>query len=129
MTSRKKSAKRLSEVPLPPAVKDLRSRNEKFTIPATKAKNQFASLLETVLRGGHVVITKHSQPKAILISLDDFNTLSRGSQVTLDTLSDEFDALLAQMQTPEARAGMQAAMESTPKELGRAAVRALPKRG
>jgi hypothetical protein len=37
-------------------------------------------------------------------------------------LSSEFDALLARMQTPEARAGMQAAFDATPEQLAKAAV-------
>jgi len=41
----------------------------------------------------------------------------------------DFDALLAGMQTPKARAGMKAAFDATPRELGRAAVAAARKRG
>jgi len=44
-------------------------------------------------------------------------------------LSREFDALLARMQTPAARAGMKAAFQAYPKQLGRAAVAVARKRG
>jgi hypothetical protein len=44
---------------------------------------------------------------------------------TLDTLGEEFDALLAQMQTPKARAGMKAAFDASGRELGQAAVATL----
>jgi hypothetical protein len=44
-------------------------------------------------------------------------------------LSREFDALLARMQTSAARAGMKAAFQAPPKQLGRAAVAAARKRG
>ena len=46
----------------------------------------------------------------------------------LNTLSEEFDALLEQMQQPGARAAMQAAFDSSPEELGRAAVEEACKR-
>jgi antitoxin Phd len=42
----------------------------------------------------------------------------------LDELTDEFDALLERMQTPRSKAGMAAAFDATPAELGRAAVTA-----
>ncbi|MGH9661680.1 MAG: hypothetical protein ACRD96_24240 [Bryobacteraceae bacterium] len=36
-------------------------------------------------------------------------------------MSDEFDALLARMQTPASRAGMRSAFRASPKQLGKAA--------
>ncbi len=71
---------------------------------ATDAKKQFGRVLDMVLRGGAVVITKHDQPKAILLSVDDFNALAKATESTLDTLSADFDAMFARMQTPRARA-------------------------
>jgi len=49
-------------------------------------------------------------------------TLSQGDQAPINSLKDEFDALLAQMQTPEARRVMRAGFRASPKEIGRAAV-------
>ena len=97
-------------------------------ISATEAKNEFGRLLETVIQGGKVVITKHDTPKAVLISMDEFNALSNSHKAELDSLSEEFDGLLASMQTPTARAGMKAAFYATPKELGKAAIAAARKR-
>ena len=97
---------------------------QSVTISATDAKNEFGRILETVIQGGKVVITKHGSPKAVLISMDEFNALSNAHRAELETLSDEFDGLLARMQTPAARAGMNAAFHATPKELGKAAVAA-----
>jgi len=76
-----------------------------------------------------VVITKHDAPKAVLVSVDEFNALAGAAESKLDTLSSEFDALLARMQTRKARAGMKAAFDASPKQLGRAAVAAARKRG
>jgi prevent-host-death family protein len=96
---------------------------------ATDAKKEFGRVLEMVIQGGVVVITKHDAPKAVLLSVDEFNALARATGRKLDTLSGEFDALLARMQTPRARAGMKAAFEASPKQLGKAAVAAARKRG
>jgi antitoxin Phd len=107
----------------PPELRDA------LAISATDAKNEFGRVLEQVIRGGRVVITKHDSPKAVLISMDEFSTLTNAQRDALDTLSAEFDGLLARMQKPAARAGMKAAFHATPKQLGRAALAAARKRG
>jgi antitoxin Phd len=96
---------------------------------ATQAKNKFGHLLERVLRGDRVVITKHDAPKAILLSMEEFTSLSQRPQQEINTLSAEFDALLARMQRPGQRRVMQAAFRASPKELGAAAVEAARRRG
>jgi antitoxin Phd len=99
------------------------------TVTATHVKNEFGRVLEKVIQGDIVVITKHDEPKAVLISMREFDALTNANRSKLDTLSGEFDALLARMQTPAARAGMKAAFDAAPKELGKAAVAAARKRG
>ncbi len=106
-----------------------RRREPPSSFTATDAKKQFGRVLEMVLRGGAVVITKHDAPKAILISVDEFNALTKATERMLDTLSADFDAMLARMQTPKARARMKAAFGASPKELGKAAVASARKRG
>ena len=95
---------------------------------ATEAKNEFGRVLEQAIGGTTVVITKHDSPKAVLISMDQFNALSQAPQLKLNVLSEQFDALLARMQTPEARAGMDAAFHASPEQLGKAALAAARKR-
>jgi antitoxin Phd len=81
------------------------------------------------IQGGAVVITKHDAPKAVLISVENFNALAGGADTRLDTLSREFDALLARMQTPRARRGMKKAFAASGTQLGKAAVAAARVRG
>jgi antitoxin Phd len=100
-----------------------------LTIAATDAKNEFGRVLEKVIQGQTIVITKHDAPKAVLISIDEYNALSNAGRDKLDTLSSEFDALLARMQKPGARAAMKAAFDASPKRLGKAAVAAARRRG
>ena len=98
------------------------------TMNATKAKNQMGQMLETVMQGGVVLITKHETPKAAVISIEEYERLSRVGEAKLDALSSEFDALLDRMQTPEARAGMQAAFDASPEQLAQAALEFARKR-
>jgi len=92
------------------------------TVTATEAKNQFGPLLESAIQGDAVVITKHNTPKAILLSVDAYESLVRASRPDLGALREELDALVAHMQTPESIRAMDAAFNASPEELGRAAV-------
>jgi antitoxin Phd len=121
------SDKRRSTSPELRLLREGPEESARFT--ATQAKNEFGRVLEMVLQGGTVVITKHDAPKAILISVDGFNKLTHATERTLDTLREEFDALLDRMQSPKARKAMNTAFAASPEELGRAAVIAARKRG
>jgi antitoxin Phd len=96
---------------------------------ATDAKNAFGRVLEAAIREGAIVITKHDDPKAVLLSWDEFEALASARSGQLRALTDEFDALLARMQTARARRGMRAAFDATPTQLGKAAVAAASRRG
>jgi antitoxin (DNA-binding transcriptional repressor) of toxin-antitoxin stability system len=99
------------------------------SVTATDAKKEFARMLEMVIQGGVVVITKHDAPKAFCSPSTSSMRSRMRLRTTLDSLSGQFDALLARMQTPKARAGMKAAFAASPKQLGRAAVAAARRRG
>src|SRR5437899_2506205 len=62
---------------------------EPSSVTASKAKSEFGRVLEMAIRGGAVVITKHDAPKAVLISVEDFNALSGAAETKLDALSYE----------------------------------------
>jgi antitoxin Phd len=94
------------------------------TVAATRFKNEFGAIFEQAALGGAVAITKHNTPKAVLLSYAEFEALTRASSPVLEELTEEFDALLARMQTPRAKSGMAAAFDASPEEMGRAAVKA-----
>lgn len=96
---------------------------------ASDAKNKFARVLEKAIQGEIVLITKHDAPKAVLISVEEFEALSRASDRKIDSLSAEFDALFSRMQGPAARKAMDDAFRASPAELGKVAVAAARKRG
>jgi antitoxin Phd len=103
---------------LPKSPPDLEVRPVPARFTATQAKSRFDRILETVLRGGTVMITKHDAPKAVLISIGEFNRLSLATQSTLDALRGEFDGMLDRMQTPDARSAMKAAFKASTSDLG-----------
>jgi antitoxin Phd len=105
---------------------DVLSKLRYTTVAASEAKNQFGQLLESALRDGAVVITKHDAPKAILLSIDELEAIAARSR--LDTLADEFDAKYVQMQKPGFAKSMDRAFAATPKQLGAAAAKAARKK-
>jgi prevent-host-death family protein len=98
------------------------------TVAATKVKNEFGAILEKTMHNGAVAITRHDTPKAVLLSFAEFESLMKERCRSLDDLNAEFDGLLARMQTPQARKGVEAAFNASPSELGRAAVKVAKKR-
>ena len=106
-----------------------RMLSSKAAYSATQAKHEFGRVLEQAIHGETVVITKHNSPRAVLISIEQFEKLEQASQSQLDTLTRQFDALLERMQTPVARKAMASAFDASPEQLGKAAVAAARKRG
>jgi len=105
------------------------SEGTALKVTATEAKNRFGPLLEKAIQGRSVVITKHDTPKAVLLSIAEFELLVRSKQPSLDTLTNEFDSLLARMQTASSRNALKSAFGTAPAELGRLAVANARRRG
>lgn len=95
---------------------------------ASDAKKEFGRVLDETLSAGVVTITKHETIKAVMLSVDEYERLTRPRSPQLDALSAEFDAMFERMQEPGQAARVHAAMSASPAELGKAAVHAARKR-
>jgi antitoxin Phd len=102
--------------------------NPPRSVPATDAKNEFGSILETAVQDGAVVITKHEVPKAILISVERARALLAKHEPDLQALSREFDDLVSRMRTPKARAAARGLFTATAEQLGEAAAAGVKRR-
>lgn len=91
------------------------------TVSATEAQNEFGRVLDQASRNELVVITRHNVPWAVLLSVGRYEELVGAQAARLGDLTAEFDALLAEMQRPEVKAGMIRGFQATPKEMGQAA--------
>jgi len=100
---------------------------ESFT--ATDAKNAFGTVLEKALVKGMVAITKRDKARAVLLSVEEYQLLLERGPDPLKTLSSEFDALVARMQTPRGKAAGKLLFKASPAELGKAAVAGTRRRG
>ena len=94
------------------------------TIASSDAKKGFAALLERVqYRAETVVITRSAKPAAVVISVDEYTRLLDAAPNPLKALEAHFDHMVAHMQTPAAKAGVDALFGASPEELSAAAVR------
>jgi prevent-host-death family protein len=91
-------------------------------VSASDAKN-VGRILEYVSRDGGVTITRRNEPLAVVIPVETYARLAATEQVSLDTLTGEFDALLDRMQQPGMASAMQRAFQMGPGELARGALR------
>lgn len=91
-------------------------------VSAATAKNQFARVLGAAVAGSAVEITKYGDVKAVMISVEEYESLSQDPARKLNMLTERFDAMFAGMQTEDARRGMRAAFQASPEEIGQAAV-------
>src|SRR5690625_5295852 len=108
-----------------------RRETEDFTdISATDFKKHFGQTLDAVLRGQKIRVTRHGrgEDRWVLLREADLEHLRSGTEAPLDALRDEFDALVARMQTPRARRAAAGAGNASMEELGQAAVKGF-KRG
>jgi prevent-host-death family protein len=94
-----------------------------WSVSATEAQNNFGRVLGKVAEDGVVYITKYDRPQAVVISVDRYEALVGDSDPDLEELTQEFEALVARMQTPEAARAVDRLFAMTGEELGEAAVR------
>ena len=93
------------------------------TISATELKNATADVFEQVAARRAVAITRHEKPRAVLLSVEQYEALT-GQQNPdwLEKLHEEYRGMLDRMQGPEQRAAAEKLFKATPEELGEAAL-------
>ena len=99
------------------------------TISATELKNATADVFEQVAARRAVAITRHDKPRAVLLSIDQYEALTaQHNPPWLEKLHEEYGGLLDRMQGPEQRAAIEKLFKATPEELGEAALWAAQQR-
>jgi prevent-host-death family protein len=93
------------------------------SITATDAQNNFGQVLSRARSEGRVFITRYDRPEAVLLSIEEYESLLGRDEIDLHALEREFDEMLAQMQRPEQRRSIDRLFSMGPEELGGAAAR------
>lgn len=121
-----------ARLPRPAPARTFRNRRGDLvdlpSVPATRLKNELAHVLERAARDGAVAITRHDAPRAVILSIEEFESLVEARAQRLEELGAQFDGLLAGLQATTARKGLRAAFDASPEALGRAAVKAARRR-
>lgn len=96
---------------------------------ATDAKNSFGKLMRSVSRRGAIAITNRNEPEAVLLSVDEYQSLVAASRHVLEEIVAEFDAIIEQMQSSEAKRGVECAFDAVPSTLDGVVMRNARKQG
>jgi prevent-host-death family protein len=94
------------------------------TITATELKNATADVFDQVAAKQAVAITRHEKPRAVLLSVEQYEALTGQRPDWLEQLHEEYRGMLDRMQGPEQRAIADKLFQATPQELGEAALSA-----
>lgn len=108
----------------PPTVKDglPRAGGTSVSYSSTQVKNQFGKIMDEALAGKAVFITSHAQPRAVLLSMAEYTALIGGAKRALQTLTSEYDSMVASMQTAPGQAAITGLFSASGHELGQAAL-------
>jgi len=78
-----------------------------MTINATRAKNAFGEIMESVRKSVPVFIEKHGKAEAVVLNVNLYRTLVRlartPDEVHLDGLREDFETLYSSMQDDKSR--------------------------
>ena len=102
--------------------------SEMPVISATELKNATADVFEQVAARRAVAITRHDKPRAVLLSVEQYEALAGQRPDWLEDLCKKYLGVLESMQGPVQRASAERAFNATPEELADAAVWAAQRR-
>ncbi len=96
--------------------------SEMPVISATELKNATADVFEQVAARRAVAITRHDKPRAVLLSVEQYEALAGQRPDWLEDLYKKYLGVLESMQGPAQRAAAAKLFSATPEELADAAV-------
>ena len=96
--------------------------SEMATVSATDLKNATADVFDQVASRQAIAITRHDRPRAVLLSVEQYEALTGQRPEWLEKLYAEYQVMFQKMQEPEQRAAAERLFQATPEELAEAAV-------
>jgi prevent-host-death family protein len=93
-------------------------------VPVSDAKKSLGAIFEDVAAGRPVAILKHNQRRAVLLSIEDFDALTKYQADALARLTSRYDQLMATMQGDAHRKGADAFFAMSGDDMGKAALAA-----
>jgi len=93
-------------------------------LSSTELKSNTGEVLRQAAKGA-IAITRHNRTEFVLLPAAQYEELVSQASSALATMSEEFDSLVARMNTPAAAKGFQSLFSATPQKLGKVAVAAV----
>jgi len=92
-------------------------------ISASDLKNKFSEVARLVAREP-LAVTRHNRREFVILTASQYEELQQSRRAPLESLTAEFDQLVARMNTPKAKRATVALFSASAKALGKAAVNA-----
>jgi len=92
-------------------------------VPASDLKNRFGEICQQAAKGA-VAITRHQRAEFVLLPIAQYEELQQARMAPLEALADQFDTMVARMNTPAAKRGVKALFAAKPAVVGASAVKA-----
>ena len=103
------------------------------TINATRAKNAFGEIMESVRKSVPVFIEKHGKAEAVVLNVSQYRTLVRQArtpdEVRLDGLREDFEALYSSMQAEKSRKAVDSLLAASAEDFDKTAAERARRRG
>jgi prevent-host-death family protein len=108
-------------------------RGSSKTISATRAKNAFGEIMESVRKSVPVFIEKYGKTEAVVLGVNHYQTLVRRArtpdEVQLDGLREDFETLYLSMQSDKSRSAIDSLLSASAEDLNRTAAERARRRG
>lgn len=92
-------------------------------VTASVLKNKFSEVAR-LAAGGPLAVSRHNRREFVILTAGQYAELRQSRRAPLESLTAEFDQLVAKMNTPKAKRATAALFSASPKALGKAAVNA-----
>lgn len=113
----------MSDAPLSSSAPGTGTLAELAEVSSSVLKNKFSEVARRASKGP-LAVTRHNRREFVILSAEQYEALQQSRRAPLADLAAEFDALVAAINTPDARHAASALFAATPAALGKAALKA-----
>lgn len=92
-------------------------------VTASVLKNKFSEVAR-LASSGPLAVSRHNRREFVILTAGQYEELQQSRRAPLESLTAEFDQMVAKMNTPKAKRATAALFSASPKALGKAAVNA-----
>ncbi len=92
-------------------------------VTASVLKNKFSEVAR-LASSGPLAVSRHNRREFVILTAGQYEELQQSRRAPLESLTAEFDQMVAKMNTPKAKRATASLFSASPKALGKAAVNA-----